>query len=118
MKLNELKKNLESRLVDVKQKMEDVENALQNQEHPSETLKDVHLHLKKLYEEIILQYDQIDAMETEEYLDETNLQKNVYANLESFDAAFSEAGTLIGDREFKTRSRSHSVDFKNPHRTE
>ncbi len=118
MKLQELKRNLEIRLADVKEKIAEVEKALQKQEHPSEALKDVHRHLKKLYEDIILQYDQLDAMETEEHYENTDMEKNVYANLESFDAAFTKAGSLIGDREFNTRSRSHSVDFKNPHRTE
>jgi len=112
MELKELKQNLEKRLIDIKGKMLETEKLMQKQDVPSETLKEVHRQLKILYSDIILRYDQIAAMEAGEEVRMSELEKNIYNSLESFDSTFKRAGALFEENEFG--HRSHSVDFKNP----
>jgi hypothetical protein len=40
------------------------------------------------------------------------LEKNIYKSFDSFESAYSKAGSLLKQRKFSTRDRS--VDFNNP----
>ena len=112
MELEELKRNLEKSLIDIKRKMNEIDALIQKQEVPVESLKDAHDRLKTLYDEIVLQYDQIDAMKAGEEVRMSEMGKNIYKSLESFDAVYKSAGSLFEGNEFG--KRDHSVDFKNP----
>lgn len=112
MKLQELKKELQKKLTEIKDKISEVEMIMKKQETPSKSLKDKISELKNVQEDILLQYDQLEAMEEEETPDYSDLEKNIYKNLEAFDAAFSKAGSIMKESKFKTRDRS--VDYKNP----
>ena len=112
MELKELKQKLEKELIDIKQKMQEIEELLEKQKLPSETMQDARQHLKMLYDDIVLQYDQIDAMEVSDEVRMAELEKNIYNSLESFDSTYKKAGALFEEDEFGHRDRS--VDFKNP----
>ncbi len=68
-------------------------------------------HLESTRNNLILQYERIDKLgSTEKEFSE--LEKDIYTNLETFDSAFSKAGTIVKSRKFGTRE--HSTDFNNP----
>lgn len=111
MHIQELKAELEKRLTDIKIKIEEVQNGIDEQDAPSPELDDILIRLKAIQEDLILQYDQLSALEEEgEKFDE--LEKNIWSNLESFDSKFSDAGSMMKSTKFQSRGRS--VDFKNP----
>lgn len=112
MKPEELKKNVEERLIDIKKKMKEIDALLQKHDVPRSSLIDAHRKLKTWHDEIILQYDQIDAMKTSEQKKVDEVEKNIYNSLESFDSVYKRAGALFEENEFTTRNRS--VDFNNP----
>ncbi|MFW5756516.1 MAG: hypothetical protein ACOCWD_05575 [Tangfeifania sp.] len=111
MQAKELKAELEKRLTDIKQKIQEVQNGIDEEDAPSVELEDILIRLKALQEDLILQHDQLVAME-EEGEEFNELERNIWTNIDSFDTAFSEAGGLIKPSKFKSRDRS--VDFKNP----
>ncbi len=115
MTLKELKTNLETRIVEVDQKIHEVEEVLRKQKNPSEPLQDVLRQLKLRRDDIILEYDQIAAMQTEDEVRMPELEKNIYTNLEVFDSVFEKAGSMYEGSRFRNRDRD--VDFKNPLRT-
>lgn len=111
MHIQELKAKLEKRLTDIKQKIQEVQNGIDENDAPSVELEDILVKLKALEEDLVLQHDQLEAMEEEgEKFDK--LEKNIWSNIESFDATFSDAGAIMKPSKFKSRDRS--VDFKNP----
>jgi DNA repair exonuclease SbcCD ATPase subunit len=111
MKIQELKEELENRLTDIKLNIREIQNGIDEKEAPTEELEDVLVKLKALQEDLILQHDQLVALETEgEKLNV--LERNIWTNLETFDATFSKAGAIMKPGKFKNRERS--VDFKNP----
>lgn len=111
MHIQELKTKLEKRLTDIKENIREIQNGIDENEAPSVELEDILVKLKALQEDLILQHDQLVAMETEgKKFNE--LERNIWANIETFDATFSKAGGLIKPGKFKSRERS--VDFKNP----
>lgn len=111
MHSKELKAELEKRLSDIKQKIEEVQHGIDEEDAPSVELEDILVKLKALQEDLILQHDQLVAME-EEGEEFEKLEKNIWSNIKSFDSAFSDAGAIIKPSKFKSRDRS--VDFKNP----
>jgi len=111
MHSKELKAELEKRLADIKQKIQEVQNGIDEEDAPSVELEDILVKLKALQENLILQHDQLVAMEEEgEKFNE--LEKNIWNNIRSFDSTFSDAGGMMKPSKFKSRDRS--VDFKNP----
>ena len=68
-------------------------------------------HLEAVRNNLMLQYEKIDKME-KEHDKFPELRKNIYRNFDSFDEAFSLAGSIVKPSKFRTRERS--VDFKNP----
>ena len=111
MQSKELKAELEKRLKDIKQKIQEVQNGIDEEDAPSPELDDILLKLKAIQKDLILQHDQLVALEEEgEKFNE--LEKNIWSNLESFDSRFSDAGSIMKSSKFKNRGRS--VDFKNP----
>lgn len=115
MELQELKASLKQRLAEVEEKLNEVEKKLKNDDNPSAELKDIHENLKAKKDDIILQYDQIEAMETADEVRMPELKKNIYNSLESFDTAYNKAGALLEKNRFRNRNRS--IDFKNPQDT-
>jgi hypothetical protein len=111
MHSKELKTELEKRLTDIKQKTQEVQNGIDEADAPSVELEDILIKLKALQEDLILQHDQLVAMD-EEGEKFQKLEKNIWRNIKSFDSAFSDAGGIIKPGKFKSRSRS--VDFNNP----
>lgn len=69
-------------------------------------------HLESIRNNIMIQYEKIDQNETEGE-SFPKLRKNIYRNFDSFDEAFSKAGSLVKPTKFKTRERS--VNFNNPY---
>ncbi|QGY42943.1 hypothetical protein GM418_04500 [Maribellus comscasis] len=68
-------------------------------------------HLESVRNNIMLQYEKIDK--TQKKQDEfPELKKNIYRSFDSFEEAFSQAGSLVKPSKFRTRERS--VDFNNP----
>mgnify|MGYP006311688357 CR=1 FL=1 len=111
MHLEELKTELEKRLTDIKQKIQEVQNGVDESDAPSVQLEDMLTKLKDLQEDLILQHDQLVAMEEEgEKFDK--LEKNIWSNIHSFDSTFKDAGAIIKPSKFQSRNRS--VDFNNP----
>ena len=115
MHLKELKTRLEKKLIEIKQKIEEVQHGIDEEDAPSPELEDSLIQLKAIQEDLILQNDQLVALE-EEGEKYNELEKNIWTNLESFDSRFSEAGSIMKSSKFKSRGRS--VDFKNPPGTE
>ena len=115
MELQELKSRLKERLAEVEEKLNEVEKSLKEEDKPSDTLKDIHEQLKAKKDDIIIQYDQIEAMKTADEVRLPELEKNIYNSLKSFDTAYNKAGAFIEENKFRNRSRS--VDFKNPQDT-
>ena len=115
MELQELKASLKQRLAEVEEKLNEVEKELKKEDDPSDALKDIQEQLKAKKDEIILQYDQIEAMDTADEVRMPELEKNIYNSLESFDTAYSKAGALFEKNRFRNRNRS--IDFKNPQDT-
>ena len=68
-------------------------------------------HLEAVRNNIMLQYEKIDQMENK-HDKFPELKKNIYRNFDSFEEAFSQAGSIVKPSKFRTRERS--VDFKNP----
>lgn len=68
-------------------------------------------HLESVRNNIMLQYEKIDQMGNK-HDKFPELKKNIYRNFESFEEAFSQAGSIVKPSRFRTRERS--VDFKNP----
>jgi hypothetical protein len=115
MRIEELKAELEKRLTDIKQKIQEVQNGIDEEDAPSVELEDILIKLKALQEDLVLQHDQLVAMEEEgEKFNE--LERNIWTNLESFDTKFSNAGSIMKSSKF--RSRGRTIDFKNPQDTE
>ena len=112
MEQEKLKKDLEKKLIDIKEKVGEVELILNKQETPSKVLRDILNQLKETQEKLLLQYNQLEAMNKDEMEGYTKLEKNIYSNLESFDSTFSKAGSFMKQSKFESRNRS--VDFKNP----
>lgn len=115
MELQELKASLKEKLVEVEEKLNEVEKALKEEDKPSDALKDIHEKLKAKKDDIILQYDQIEAMETSDEVRLPELEKNIYNSLESFNTAYTKAGAFLEQNKFRNRDRS--IDFKNPQDT-
>ena len=112
MQSKELKAELEKRLTDIKQKIREVQNGIDEEDAPSVELEDILLKLKALQEDLVLQHDQLTAMEEEEGDEFEELEKNIWSNIKSFDSAFSDAGAIMKPSKFKSRDRT--VNFKNP----
>lgn len=111
MSIQELKIELEKKLTAIELKIKQIQTELDESDAPSVELEDILLRLKTIQEKLILQHDQLVAMETEgEKFNE--LEKNIWTNLETFDSKFSDAGSMMKGSKFKSRERS--VDFKNP----
>ncbi len=68
-------------------------------------------HLELIRNNIILEYEKIDQMKKEN-VEYPELQKNIYSNFNSFEEAFTKAGSIFKSEKF--RSRERSVDFNNP----
>ena len=68
-------------------------------------------HLESIRENILLQYEKIEQTEKDSF-DFPELKKNIYKSFNSFDEAFTKAGSLLEPTKF--RSREHSVNFNNP----
>jgi len=115
MKLQELKTSLEKRIVEIDEKIHEIEEYLRNQKKPSPVLQDTVRQLRTKRNEIVLEYDQLAAMDTEDEVRMPELQKSIYANLEAFDSVFSKAGSLYEGSRFRNRGRD--IDFKDPMRT-
>ena len=116
MKLQELKTELERRIADVDSKIKEVENARKSDTKNKDVLQDIENRLKAKRDEIILEYDQISAMEKEDKTTYPKLRSSVQGHLSSFDSIYSRAGNLIGDDSYGRRNRS--IDFKDPLGTE
>ena len=100
MKLKESKRNLENKLIDVKEKILEIEEKIQSQRKPSKSLKDIHQQLKALYVDIVLQYDQVVAMETDEEYESSEIQDSIYTNIYKFNSVYTTAGGLINELKF------------------
>lgn len=112
MELEELKRKLEKSLFDIKEKMNEIDALLHKQDAPMESLKDAHSQLKTLHDEIIQQYNQIDAMEAEDEEKVDEIEEDIYSSLESFNAIYRKAGALFEKNEFF--HRDHYTDYNNP----
>lgn len=101
-KINEIN----AKIVDVRKRYASSES----KEHQDELLRILN-HLETLRNKLISHYEKIENLEgsDEEF---SELKKNIFQSLESFDATFSKAGTIVKSRKF--RIREHSTDFKNP----
>lgn len=115
MRIEELKAELEKKLAQIKQKIEEVQHGIDEEDVPSPELEDTLIQLKAIHEDLILQYDQLASLENEgEKYNE--LERNIWTNLESFDSKFSNAGSIMKGSKFRKRDRH--IDFKNPQDTE
>jgi len=112
MTLRELKSELDRRMIDIKEKIRELEGLVKEQDVAKSELKDVLDELRKLQKDIVGQYNQLDSLKAEEKERFERLEKNVYTNLETFDEAFLKAGSMVKQSKFASRDRS--VDFKNP----
>jgi len=114
MELEELKRNLEKSLIDIKAKMQEIDALLHKQDAPKASLKDAHQQLKTLHDEIVLQYDQVDAMEVGEEKQEKvdEIEKDIYSSLETFNNIYRRAGSLFPDDDISHRDRY--IDYNNP----
>ena len=111
MSIQELKAELEKRLTEIKLRIKNIQDEIDEKDALPVELENILIRLKAIQEDLILQHDQLDAMEEEgETFNE--LERNIWSNLESFDSKFSEAGSMMKGSKFRTRERS--VDFKNP----
>lgn len=115
MELQELKATLKKKLVEVEEKLKEVDDALTKQNNEPAELKEAHEALKRRRDEIILEYDQIAALNSEEEVRLPELEKNIFNSLDSFDTAYQNAGGLIKENRF--RDRNHRIDFKDPQNT-
>jgi hypothetical protein len=116
MEQEKFKKELEKKLSDIKEKIGEVKSILDKEKTPSKLLKDIFNQLKEVQEDLLAQYDQLEAMKNQQSEGYSKLEKNIFKNLESFDTTFSKAGSIM--KESKFQARNHSVDFKNPPGTE
>lgn len=115
MRIEKLKAELEKKLAEIKQKIEEIQHGIDEEDAPSPELEDTLVQLKAIQEDLILQHDQLVALQEEgEKFNE--LEKNIWTNLESFDSKFSNAGSIMKSSKF--RSRGRTIDFKNPQGTE
>lgn len=65
MNIQELKIELEKKLTAIELKIEQIQNEIDESDAPSVELEDILLRLKTLQEKLVLQHDQLAAMETE-----------------------------------------------------
>lgn len=115
MRLKELKEDLKLKIAAVDDKIQDVEHALKHDKKNSAILQETLTRLKAKREEILLEYDQISAMETEDETRYPKLRTSLHGHLSSFDSIYERAGNLISEGGYGRRNRS--IDFKNPMRT-
>lgn len=113
--LQELKSDLKKRLTEVENKLNEIEEAQKHQAKSSDSLNTSIRGLRALKDDLILQFDQIDAMKAEDEVRFPELKRNIYSSLKSFDSAHTKAGALVEDERFRTRNRN--IDFKNPQNT-
>jgi len=113
--IQELKSDLKEHLTEVENKLNEIEEAQKNQEKSSDSLNTSISDLHALKDDLILQFDQIDALETNDEVRFPELKKNIYNSLKSFDSAYTKAGALIEDEKFRVRNRN--IDFKDPQNT-
>ena len=107
------KAEINRKLSEVNAKIVDLRRTSQAKESPEvkKDLSGILRHLESVRNNIMLQYEKIDQTEKErEKFPE--LKKNIYRNFDSFEEAFSQAGSIVKPSKFRTRERS--VDFKNP----
>jgi chromosome segregation ATPase len=114
MRIEELKTELEKKIAEIKQKIEEIQHGIEEEDAPSPELEDTLVQLKAIQEDLILQYDQLVALE-EEGEKYNELERNIWTNLESFDSKFSNAGSIMKGSKFRDRNRT--IDFKNPQDT-
>lgn len=102
------------KLTDIKQKTEEIQHGIDEEDALSPELEDTLVQLKAIQEDLVLQYDQLFALEEkgEKY---NELKRNIWTNLETFDSKFSNAGSIMKSGKFKSRGRT--IDFKNPQDT-
>jgi chromosome segregation ATPase len=112
MTLQELKSELDRRLVDIKEKVQELENFINERNIASTELKDARDKLRKLQRDIVREYNELGSLKEEDKKRFNQLEKNIFSNLETFNEAFMKAGSLVKQSKFASRDRS--VDFKNP----
>jgi predicted nucleic acid-binding Zn-ribbon protein len=106
VELNRKINEINAKIVDVRKRY----TSSESKETQEELLKIV-TQLESLRNKLISHYEKIENVEgTDDEFSE--LKKNIYKSLESFDATFSKAGSIAKSRKFLTRE--HSTDFKNP----
>ena len=103
---------INEKLAEINEKIVDMRKESENKAGIKKDLSSVLKQLESVRNNIVLQYNKIQNMENDnkKY---SEIKKNIYTDLNSFDRAFKNAGSIVETEKFKTRKRS--VDFNNPY---
>lgn len=112
MKTDELKIELSKKLADVNTRIIDLKEKLDELNDQSVVLQDVIVELESIRDNILVQFNEIETMDSTNNERMPELRKNIYSSFSSFEESFSKAGSL--SRSTRLRNRDRSVDFKNP----
>ncbi|WP_340111819.1 hypothetical protein [Maribellus mangrovi] len=115
MKAHDLKAEINKRLNVINGKIIRLKKQLENEEQNTD-LEETVADLEVIRDDIIHQYNVINTLKlsADEKLKE--MEKKIFASIQSFDKAFNEAGGLF--KSSRLKERHHSIDFNNPGRTE
>lgn len=112
MKYKELKTDIIKKLEDLNEKIQELKNSQDTKLAKEPELQDIMNQLETIRGKILMQYHAIMNTQNEEDMKLPELEKNIYKSFNSFESAYSKAGSLMKQSKFSSRNRS--VDFKNP----
>jgi chaperonin cofactor prefoldin len=112
MKQQELKKEITQKLNEVNEKIQELKNISKRDTGSNKKIQDVLQELESIKGNILIYYHTIGDLKTIDEVKMPELEKNIYKSFDSFESAYSKAGSLLKQRKFSTRDRS--VDFNNP----
>jgi superoxide dismutase len=112
MKQQELKTDIIKKLDDVNEKIQELKNSQDTKSAKKPELQNIMNQLETIRGKILMQYHTIMNTQNEEDVKLPELEKNIYKSFNSFESAYSKAGSLMKQSKFSSRDRS--VDFNNP----
>jgi superoxide dismutase len=112
MKQQELKSEISKKLDDVNEKIQELKKSSDKKLAKNIELQDIMNQLESIRGNILMQYHAIKDIKNEEDVKLPELEKNIYKSFNSFESAYTKAGSLMKQSKFSSRNRS--VDFNNP----
>lgn len=95
MNYQELKSEISKKIDDINEKIEELKNSPDKKLAEKAELQDIKNQLETIHGNILMQYHTIKDLKNEEDTKLPEMKKNIYKSFNSFESAYSKAGSLL-----------------------